>query len=234
MAPPDTPTKPRAQPHYLGHRQRLRERLAADSRALADYELLELLLAQTLTRCDTKPLAKDLLARFGNLSGVLRAPQDQLTAVPGFGPALAAAWGLYAELFARLGEMPVRRREVLSDACIVAEAAKARFGAERCEEFWVALLDNKNRTLAWERISRGTVDQTVVFPREVLALALRHQASGLILVHNHPGGDPTPSREDLALTERIRRSAEELGLRVLDHLVVTDAGHYSFNEHGLL
>lgn len=218
----------------MGHRQRLRKRLLANSRALADYELVELLLAQTLPRCDTKPLAKALLARFDGLAGVLRAPVEQLQAVPGFGPALSAAWKLYAELFARLGETPIRRREVLSSANMVAEAAQARFGAERHEEFWVALLDNKNRALAWECVSRGTVNQTAVFPREVLALALRHQASGIVLVHNHPGGDTTPSREDLVITERIRRSAGELDIRVLDHLVVTDAGHFSFNEHGLL
>ncbi|MEF2145725.1 MAG: DNA repair protein RadC [Desulfovibrionaceae bacterium] len=221
-------------PHYLGHRQRLRERLLREPRLLADYELLELLLAQTLPRRDTKPLAKELLARFGSLHGVLYAPDAQLLTVKGFGAALASAWAMQRELWARLNEPSVRQREVLSGPQMVAEGAKARFGSQAAEEFWLALVDNKNRIIAWERVSKGTVDQTTVYPREVLALALRHQASGLIMVHNHPGGDPRPSEADVQLTLRIKRAADDLGVRVLDHLVVTDREHYSFQENGLL
>jgi DNA repair protein RadC len=122
----------------------------------------------------------------------------------------------------------------LDDPDRVAEGAKARFGTKGVEEFWIALVDNRNRVRAWECVSKGTVDQTAVYPREVLSLALRHEASGMILVHNHPGGNPEPSDEDIRLTMRIKSVAEGLGVRLLDHLVVTDREHFSFQAHGLL
>jgi DNA repair protein RadC len=218
----------------LGHRQRLREKLLAEPKALADYELLELLLGQVLPRRDTKPLAKELLARFGSLRAVLTARPEALREVPGFGESLTGHWALLAEVFARLGEAPVREKQVFSGPEVVAEAARARIGHLGVEEFWVALVDNKNRLMAWERVGRGTVDETAVYPREVLALALKHQASGVILAHNHPGGDPAPSVQDRELTRRIHRAAQELGLRVLDHLIVTDSRHFSFQDAGLL
>lgn len=221
-------------PHYHGHRERLRERLLREPRGLADYEVLELLLARTLPRQDTKPLAKELLSKFGTLRGVLYAPEAQLSEVKGFGASLVASWALYREFWARMNEPSASRREILSGPDMVAEGAKARFGTKGIEEFWIALVDNKNRVIAWECVSRGTVDQTAVYPREVLALALRHQASGMILVHNHPGGNPTPSEEDVRLTLRIKRAADELGVRLLDHLVVTEREHYSFQGHGML
>ncbi|WP_022661230.1 RadC family protein [Paucidesulfovibrio longus] len=221
-------------PHYHGHRERLRERLLREPRGLADYEILELLLARTLPRQDTKPLAKELLRRFGSLHGALYAPEAQLAEIKGFGAALASSWALYRELWARLREPSALRREVLSGPEMVAEGAKARFGAKGTEEFWVALVDNQNRVISWECVSKGTVDQTAVYPREVMSLALRHQAAGMILVHNHPGGSPEPSDEDVRLTLRIKRAADDLGVRLLDHLVVTDREHYSFQGHGLL
>jgi len=221
-------------PHYLGHRQRLREKLTTEPKALADYELLELLLGQVLPRRDTKPLAKDLVARFGSLREVMTARPEALCEVKGFGESLAGHWALLREIFARLGEAPVREKQVFSGPEVVAEAARARIGHLKVEEFWVALVDNKNRLMAWERVGKGTVDETPVYPREVLALALKHQASGLILAHNHPGGDPSPSVQDRELTRRIARAAQELGLRVLDHLIVTEAAHFSFQDAGLL
>lgn len=221
-------------PHYLGHRQRLREKLHSEPKALADYELLELLLGQVLPRRDTKPLAKELLTAFGSLRGVLFARPEELCDHKGFGEALLGHWALVREVFARLNEAPVRERQVFSGPEVVAEAARARIGHLRVEEFWVALVDNKNRLMAWERVGRGTVDETTVYPREVLALALAHQASGVILAHNHPGGDPSPSTADRELTRRIAQAAQNLGLRVLDHLVVTETRHFSFQEAGLL
>jgi len=221
-------------PHYLGHRQRLREKLVSEPKALADYELIELLLGQVLPRRDTKPLAKDLVARFGSLRGVLTARPEALMEVSGFGESLAGHWALLAEAFARMGEAPVREKQIFSGPEVVAAAARARIGHLAVEEFWVALVDNKNRLMAWERVGKGTVDETPVYPREVLALALRHQASGLILAHNHPGGDPSPSIQDRDLTRRIAHSAKELGLRVLDHLIVAESGHFSFQDAGLL
>ena len=233
-ASPDGLKAAESPPHYLGHRQRQRGKLLAEPKALADYELLELLLGQVLPRRDTKPLAKELVARFGSLREVIQAAPEELLAVKGFGESLAGHWALLREVFARLGESQVREKQVFSGPEVVAEAARARIGHLKVEEFWVALVDNKNRLMAWERVGRGTVDQTTVYPREVLALALKHQASGVILAHNHPGGDPQPSQADLELTRRINRAAQELGLRVLDHLVVAEGGHFSFQDAGFL
>lgn len=221
-------------PHYLGHRQRLREKLLAEPKSLADYELLELLLGQVLPRRDTKPLAKELVTRFGALRAVVMARPEQLQEVSGFGESLAGHWALLREIFARLGEAPVREKQVFSGPEVVAAAARARIGHLAVEEFWLALVDNKNRLMAWERVGKGTVDETPVYPREVLALALKHQASGLILAHNHPGGDPSPSIQDRELTRRIAQSAKELGLRVLDHIIVAETRHFSFQDAGLL
>ncbi len=221
-------------PHYLGHRQRLREKLVTNSRGLADYELLELLLAQVFTRKDTKPLAKAVLDRFGSLKDAIMARPEQLVEIDGIGPGVGAQWTLIQELFARIGEAVTSSKQALSDPAEVAKAAMARIGSKGTEEFWAAFLDSKNRVISWEQISKGTVNATPVFPREIMATALRLEAASLILAHNHPGGDPSPSREDIMLTDKIRESAGGLDIRVLDHLVVTDTEYYSFNEHGYL
>lgn len=221
-------------PHYHGHRERLRERLVRDPRGLADYEVLELLLGHVIRRGDTKPLAKELLARFGTLRGIFEAQEAELLDVDGFGPSLAAFWVLWRETWSRLHEAPLRERAVLSGPEEVAALAKARLGASRTEEFWLALVDSKNRLLGWERLARGTVDQAPVYPREVMVLALKHQAAGVILVHNHPGGDPRPSTADIETTRHINRVAVEMGLKLLDHLVVAEGGWYSFQEQGML
>lgn len=226
--------KDREAPHYLGHRQRLRERLTRDPGALADYEILELVLAAVQPRRDTKPLAKAILARFGSLKEAMLARPAQLADLAGVGPAVLAHWTLLAELYARMAEAGPRKRQVLSGPEEVAGAAMARIGSLGTEEFWAAFLDNKNRVIAWERVSSGTVDQTPVYPREILSRALLHQAANLILAHNHPGGSTMPSEEDRLLTMRIVKAARELGVGVLDHLVVTDSEFYSFNDHGLL
>lgn len=229
---PDTKNTP--SPHYLGHRKRLKEKLSRDSRSLADYEILELALASVLPRRDTKPLAKELLARFGSLKDAIMARPDQLTGIKGMGDGVKAHWLLMQEVYARVGEDSARKGTPLSDPTQVAQAAMARIGNKGTEEFWTAFLDSKNRLIAWEQVSKGTVNATPVFPREILATALRLEAVGMILAHNHPGGDPTPSREDVMLTERIRESAEGLDIRVLDHIIVTDHDYYSFNEQGRL
>jgi len=228
------PDAKQEKPHYLGHRQRLREKLLRDGRALADYEILELVLASVLPRRDTKPLAKELIARFGSLKEAVMARPDRLADFKGAGEAAKAHWALLQELFARLGEDTARRGEPLSDPALVAGAAMARLGGKGTEEFWAAFVDTKNRLIAWEQVSKGTVNATPVFPREIMATALRLEAAGVILAHNHPGGDPTPSVEDVLLTEKIRESAEGLDIRILDHIVVTERDYYSFNEHGRL
>jgi len=221
-------------PHYLGHRQRLKEKLARDSRTLADYEVLELALALVLPRRDTKPLAKDLIERFGSLKDAIMARPDQLDGIKGVGDGVKSQWILIQEMFARVGESTTRSRMPLSDPAEVAKAAMARIGNKGVEEFWAAFLDTKNRVIAWEQVSKGTVNATPVFPREIMATALRLEATSIILAHNHPGGDPHPSPEDVILTERIRETAQGLDIQILDHLIVTDHDYYSFNDQGRL
>ena len=221
-------------PHYLGHRQRLKDKLADTPRGLADYEILELVLASVLPRQDTKPLAKELIGRFGSLKGAIMARPDQLIEIPGIGPAVRSQWMLLQELLARLGEAGTRRGASLSDPREVARAAMARMGNKGVEEFWVLFLDTKNRIIEWRQMARGTVDATPVFPREIMAAALRLEAANIILAHNHPGGDPSPSRDDVLLTDMIKEAAAGLNIIVLDHVIVTDTDYYSFNEGGRL
>lgn len=221
-------------PHYLGHRRRLKDRLLENPRALADYEVLELLLGYVLVRRDTKPLAKELLARFGSLRGTLLARIEELRDVPGFGPGAEEFLVLWREAWARFHEQPARARMVCNSPEIVAEMARARIGIKEHEEFWMALVDTKNRLIGWEQVSKGTIDQAAVYPREVLGVALRHNASGMILVHNHPSGDPRPSVQDIDFTRRIKNAAREIDLRLLDHLVVTDSRFFSFQSEGML
>ena len=220
------------QPHYLGHRRRLKDRLQTDPRALAEYEVLELVLGYVNVRRDNKPLAKELLHRFGNLRGVLTARFEELRGVPGFGPGAEEFLTLWREVWARFHEQPLRA--VLNSPEIVAEMGRARIGVKEHEEFWMALVDTKNRLVGWERVSLGTVDQAAVYPREVIATALRYNASGVILVHNHPGADPRPSVEDVAFTRRIVAAAREMDIRVLDHLVVTENRFFSFQAEGMI
>jgi len=220
--------------HYHGHRERLRNRLMKDSRQLADYEILELLLGLVVPRRDMKPLAKELLERCKTLRGVFQVDPEQLRGLEGFGPSLESFWVLMRELRARQAEAPVLERPVLKSPQAVAELAISRLGSNLKEEFWLALVDNKNRLIGWERLSLGTVDQTAVYPREVLALALERKASGIIMVHNHPGGDLSPSKQDVDLTRRIVRAAQELNVRMLDHLIVTESGFFSFQSQALL
>ncbi|AMD92771.1 RadC family protein [Desulfomicrobium orale] len=220
--------------HHLGHRQRLRERLNASPRSLADYELLELLLTYVLPRRDTKPLAKDILARFGSLDRALMADPAALRDIPGLGDAVVTFWTALRECLVRKSAAPLARRETFSSPEQVRELVRARLGGLTKEEFWVILTDTQNRLLCFERVSRGTVDQTPAYPREILELALRHHASGVILVHNHPGGSPNPSRQDRELTDTLSRLSSELGLRLLDHLIVAGDDFVSFRASGLL
>jgi len=225
---------PANKPHYHGHRQRLKGKLLDNSRSLADYEVLELTLATILPRQDTKPLAKELIDRFGSLKDAVMARPDQLDGIKGVGPAVKTQWVLLQELHARLGEASARRGHSFTDPEDVANAAIARIGSKGTEEFWVVYLDNKNRFISWEQIAKGTVNATAVFPREIVALGLRLEASSIILVHNHPGGSASPSGEDTILTGLIVEAANQLDIDVLDHIIVTDHAYFSFYEEGRL
>ena len=201
---------------------------------MEDYEILELLLTYALPRRDTKALAKELLERFGNLKGLLAADPRELREVPGFGPGLERFWTLWREFWARLEQQELRPRVRVDSPERVAEAARRRLGYESVESLWAALLDNKNRLITFHELQQGSVDHVSIQAREIITPALEYKASALILVHNHPGGDPTPSGQDLDLTRRLQRIASELGIRVLDHLVVAEETHRSLRAEGLL
>lgn len=222
------------QPHYHGHRARLRTRFLSDNTQLQDYELLELLLGIVLTRCDTKPLAKALLTNFGSLRGILDAHPAELEKIKGIGPSVSIFLRLLRETMARYTEAPYRQRIQITSIADVANMAQVRLAGCTHEEAWCAFLDNQHRLVAWERLSRGTVNAASFFPRDVLEMALRFKSSALVLVHNHPGGDPSPSMPDLEITNQLRRGAQNIGIRLLDHVIVTDHLCYSLLEEGLL
>ena len=217
-------------PTSLGHRERLRQRLELEPTAVADYEVLELLLGYGLTRKDTKPLAKDLIQTFGSIRGALDARPEELLQVPGFGPGLLALWRVLGETRARYAAADLRQKEVLATPEAVARMAQARLGTSPHEECWLALVDRRNRLMAWERLRRGGIVEVSIYPRDVLEAALLRKASGIILVHNHPGGNPGPSQEDRLLTEELQRLAPRMGLRFLDHVIVTDGDCYSITQ----
>ena len=220
------------QPHYLGHRKRLKEKLRKDPSLLEDYEVLELLLGYAVPRKDTKPLAKELLERFGSFKEILFARASQFEQVPGIGQGISIFWLLWREFWSRLEQSEFKPKIVLDSPAKVAGLAKTRLSFLEVEEFWMILVDTKNRLLAFEKICSGTVDQAPVFPREVIARALELKASGLILLHNHPGGDPRPSHQDFQLTRKLQAVARDLGLRVLDHIIIGQDNYFSFQEEG--
>lgn len=221
-------------PHYHGHRLRLRQRLVRDSTQLQDYEILELLLGIILTRCDTKPLAKELLDIFGSLRGILDAHPAELSRLKGVGPALSSFLLLQREVMARYAEAPARVRNTIVSTLDVAHMARVRLAACPHEEAWCAFMDNQSRLLAWERLSRGTVNTTIIYPREVLEMALRFKAMRLIIVHNHPAGTPEPSKPDIEITNIIKTNAANIGITLHDHVIVTDHSCYSLLEKRFL
>ncbi|MDR2504272.1 MAG: DNA repair protein RadC [Deltaproteobacteria bacterium] len=224
----------REDPHYRGHRQRLRGRLRENPGALRDYELLELMLGHVLTRKDTKPLAKELLRRFHSLRGALQASEAELLAVEGFGPALADYWLLWREFTARYAESPLRRRELLASPEAVAVMAGERLSGQAYESVWAAFVDAQNRLLAWEETQKGDVSAASIRPRDILERALLLKASGFILAHNHPGGRAVPSRADLEMTRRLKKAAQALNIRFLDHIIIADGEPYSLLRAGEL
>ncbi len=221
-------------PHYLGHRKRLRERFNRDPESLLDYELLELLLFYCHPRKDTKPLAKEMLHRCGSLKGIFLAPEEKIKEIPGAGEATALFFKAIREFFSRTEREELFSRRGLRSPLEVFNAFYPRIGPEKKESFWVVLLDTKNRPISIEKICEGTVDRATVYPREVFEKALTKGACGIILLHNHPGGDPSPSREDILLTREIEKIGEALGIRVLDHLVIAADSFVSLREMGEL
>ncbi len=225
---------PAAAAHYAGHRDRLRERaLAGGLAALPDYEVLELQLFRSIPRGDVKPLAKQLLARFGSLAGVLGATVEELKTVRGVGDALALDLKLLHETGLRTAREAVGRRPVISSWSALLAYVKTALAHETREQFRVLFLDKKNQLIADEVMNRGTVDHAPVYPREVMRRALELSASAVILVHNHPSGDPTPSSADVDMTRQIVEAGRALRISVHDHLIAARDGVASLKALGL-
>lgn len=220
---------------YHGHRERLRQRFLKGPAAIADYELLEMILFGARTRGDTKPLAKALLRHFGTLAAVLAAPPERLAEVPGAGsPAISATLALCREAATRLVRTEILRRPVIASWQALLDYCQITMSETPVEQFRILFLDRKNAVMADEVQQQGTVDHTPVYPREVLKRALALGASALIMIHNHPSGDPTPSRADIEMTKEIRDAAKAVGIRLHDHLVIGRGRHASFKSLGLL
>lgn len=224
-----------AKPHYLGHRERLRKRFRdGGPDALPDYELLELILFRAMPRRDTKPLAKAILARFGTFAEAMNAPEDLLLEVTGLGDAAVTEIRLVRAAALRLVQGEAFKRPVLSSWKEVLDYCRAVMGFEAKEQFRILFLDKRNQMIADEVQQQGTVDHTPVYVREVVKRALELSATAIVLVHNHPSGDPTPSRADIQMTKEIIAAAKPLGVVVHDHIVVGKQGHASFRGLGLI
>jgi DNA repair protein RadC len=217
-----------APPHYYGHRERLRDRFReAGAEALSDYELLELVLFRALPRRDVKPLAKELIATFGSFAEAISAPVARLNAVKGLGDAAITELKLVQAAASRLVRGEVKKRPVLSSWSAVLDYCRTAQAFADREQFRVLFLDKRNQLIADEIQQVGTVDHTPVYPREVVKRALELSATSIILVHNHPSGDPTPSRADIQMTQQIIAVASPLGISVHDHIIVGKEGHAS-------
>ena len=221
-------------PHYFGHRERLRRRLIdAGAENLPDYELLEVILFASNPRGDVKPLAKQLLDHFGGFAAVMSAAPDALAAA-GLGLAGIAAIKSVRESSLRLMRAELEERPVVGSWDKLIDYCSAQIAHGKVEEFHILFLDRKNVLIRHERQQRGTIDHTPVYPREVVKRALELQASALILVHNHPSGDPTPSKADIAVTQDIKKAAAPLGVTLHDHVIIGRNRHASLRQLGLI
>jgi DNA repair protein RadC len=224
---------PAALPHYYGHRERLRDRFReGGADALPDYELMELLLFRAIPRRDTKPLAKDILKKFGSFAEAISAPWERLTEVQGLGPAAIFEIKLAQAAALRLTRGNMMKRPLVGTWSQVIEHCKAAMACETREQFRILFLDNRNRLIADEVQGRGTVNHTPVYVREVVKRSLELSAIGIVLVHNHPSGDPMPSRADIEMTKEIEKALKPVGVIVHDHIIIGKDGHASLKSQG--
>lgn len=222
-------------PHYKGHRTRLRQRfLKAGPDAMPDYELLEMILFRAIPRRDTKPLAKELLHKFGDFAEVLNASEARLKEVKGVGDAVVTEIKLIKATSLRLMQANLEKREIIGSWSDMVRYVCAAMAHEQREQFRIIFLDKRNQVIADEIQAEGTVDHTPVYIREVVRRALEVGATAIILAHNHPSGDPTPSRTDISMTKQIIEALDKIGILVHDHIIVGRDGHASLKELQLI
>lgn len=224
------------QPHYLNHRKRLREKFQKFQDLgdfLSDYELLELLLSYAIPRKDTKPLAKNLIAQFGSFSAVLDGKIQDFVKIDGIGENSAVLICLVKKLFEIYLEKKMKKKDILSSPQAVVEFAKVKLGSYTYEVFMIIYLNVKNEVIDYEIIQKGTIDKSVVYPRQIIEKVLEHSASNILLIHNHPSGYSEPSHEDKNITQVIIDAAKTIDVKVLDHIIVTKNNYFSFKENNI-
>ena len=224
-----------AKPHHLGHRERLRERfMNGGADAMPDYELLELVLFNAVQRRDVKPIAKALIDQFGGFAEVVSASPDRLKEIAGVGESTVIQVKLVHAAALRLAQGQIKNRQVLTSWSALIDYCRSSMAFNEREQFRIIFLDRKNKILADEVQQEGTVDHTPVYPREVIKRALELNSTAVILVHNHPSGDPTPSRADIDMTVKIVEAADKLGITVHDHVIIGREGHASLKQLGVM
>lgn len=221
-------------PHFHGHRKRLRQKFLTSPESLADYELLELLLTYSIPRKDVKPLAKQLLAQFKNIHGVMNASLEKLCELPEISDNTLSLLQLFKELDLRSLAVEMEKKDLLTSPEDVITFASKKLGSRPDEAFMIIYINARNKVENYEILNEGTVDRAVVYTRNIIKSALKHNATGIIMVHNHPSGECEPSGYDIRMTEEIIKAAASMDIRVLDHLIVASHSYFSFNEHDLL
>ena len=222
-------------PHYLGHRQRLKERLfSVPAESWPEYELLELILFFAIPRKDVKPLAKKLLGQFGNLSTLMNTSRDKLLSVEGTNDGVYIIFFAVKELINRILKQKVINQNIISSWSALLDYLKTSMSNLKLEQFRVLFLNKKNILISDEVMNTGTIDQAPVYPREIIKRALFHEASAIILVHNHPSGDIKPSKADIELTNRIVETCGTVNIAIHDHVIISNNRYYSFKSNMLL
>lgn len=222
-------------PHYTGHRKRLRMRfLQSPKGSLPDYELLEIMLFAASPRGDVKPLAKKLLQSFGSIAGVITAHKDELIAIKGMNEAAIVQLKAIQDMSERLIKNEIEEKPILQSWKALLDYCRASMGHLKKEQFRLLFLNKKHMLISDELQEFGTVDQTPVYPREIVKRALQLEASSIIMVHNHPSGDVRPSGADIQITKQIMQAAEAVGIMLHDHVIISSKSHYSFRAHGVM
>ncbi|MDR0580903.1 MAG: DNA repair protein RadC [Holosporaceae bacterium] len=220
--------------HYLDHRQRLRKRFASHPEHISDYELMEMLLFYVFRRRDTKPLAKALLNRFKSLREIIFADHSDLKKIFGLGTSTVCLMTLLQEIFKRALFEKITESKTIMSIAQITEYYKSALGNLKKEQFRIMFLNNKNKLISEELMQEGTINNMAIYPREIIQKTLEYGAGAIIMVHNHPSGDPRPSRQDIIMTKAIKEIAQKLDIILLDHVIIGKNSATSFKELGIV